>query len=255
MTGAARGIGRAVAARLVSEGMRVVVNDLDADELAGTATEIGAYAVPGDCASRDGVDSLIDAATHLLGAIDVYVANAGTDRGHGLDSPDADWVVALEINTLAHVRAAQLLVPQWLERGGGRFVATASAAGLLTMIGNGPYSVSKHAAVAFAEWLSATYRDKGIVVQVVCPQGVRTRMTDDVGALTPLLAGPDALDPEDVAAALWDAFADDRFLVLPHPEVAQFVAAKAQDVEGWLGSMNRLGGRLGVPRAWVEEAP
>ena len=93
------------------------------------------------------------------------------------------------------------------------------------------------------------------MVQVVCPQGVRTRMTDDVGALTPLLAGPDALDPEDVAAALWDAFADDRFLVLPHPEVAQFVAAKAQDVEGWLGSMNRLGGRLGVPRAWVEEAP
>lgn len=253
VTGAARGIGRAIAARLVAEGMRVVVNDLDTTELATTAQALGACAVAGDCASTEGVDGVVGAAREHLGSIDVFVANAGTDRGRGLDTPDADWVAALEVNTLAHVRAARALVPEWLERGEGRFVATASAAGLLTMIGNGPYSVSKHAAVAFAEWLSATYRDRGIVVQVLCPQGVRTRMTQDVGALTPLLAGPDALEPEDVAAALWDAFDDDRFLVLPHPEVAGFVEAKAHDVDAWLGSMNRLGARLRVPRDFLEE--
>ena len=253
VTGAARGIGRAIATRLVAEGMRVVVNDLDADELADTAAAVGAHAVPGDCASVEGVESIVGAARAHLGTIDVFVANAGTDRGRGLDTPDADWVAALEVNTLAHVRAARALMPEWLERGEGRFVATASAAGLLTMIGNGPYSVSKHAAVAFAEWLSATYRDRGVVVQALCPQGVRTRMTQDVGALTPLLAGPDAIEPEDVASTLWDAFGDDRFLVLPHTEVAGFVEAKAHDVDAWLGSMNRLGSRLGVQRDFIEE--
>ena len=253
VTGAARGIGRAMAARLVAEGMRVVVNDIDADDLRASAEAIGAYAVAGDCASARGVDALLDAARDRRGAVDVYVANAGTDRGRGLDTEDADWAAALEINTMAHVRAARALVPDWLERGEGRFVATASAAGLLTMIGNAPYSVSKHAAVAFAEWLSATYRDRGIVVQVVCPQGVRTRMTEDVGVLAPLLAGPDAIEPDDVAAALWDALGDDRFLVLPHPEVAGFVEAKAHDVDAWLGAMNRLGSKLGLSRAWIEE--
>jgi NAD(P)-dependent dehydrogenase (short-subunit alcohol dehydrogenase family) len=253
VTGAARGIGRAMAARLVAEGMRVVVNDIDADDLRASAEAIGAYAVAGDCASAPGVDALLDAARDRLGAVDVYVANAGTDRGRGLDTEDADWAAALEINTMAHVRAARALVPDWLERGEGRFVVTASAAGLLTMIGNAPYSVSKHAAVAFAEWLSATYRDRGIVVQVVCPQGVRTRMTEDVGVLAPLLAGPDAIEPDDVAAALWDALGDDRFLVLPHPEVAGFVEAKAHDVDAWLGAMNRLGSKLGLSRAWIEE--
>jgi NAD(P)-dependent dehydrogenase (short-subunit alcohol dehydrogenase family) len=252
VTGAGRGIGAAIAARLAAEGMRVVVNDLDAALLDETAAEIGATSVPGDCATAEGVEHLVVAAREALGTIDVYVANAGTDLGRGLDTSDADWARALEINTLAHVRAARLIVPDWLDRGEGRFVVTASAAGLLTMIGNAPYSVSKHAAVAFAEWLSATYRDRGIVVQAVCPQGVRTRMTEDVGALTPLLAGPDALEPAEVAEALWDALGDDRFLVLPHPEVAGFVQARAQDVDGWLGSMNRLGLKLGVPRAFVE---
>lgn len=255
VTGAARGIGRAIAARLAAEGMRVVVNDLDAAELADVAHAIGAQAVPGDCASQAGVTALVEQADALLGGIDVFVANAGIDRGRGLDTPDEDWAAALEVNTLAHVRTARALVPRWVEGGGGRLVVTASAAGLLTMIGNAPYSVSKHAAVAFAEWLSATYRDRGVVVQVLCPQGVRTRMTEDVGALTPLLAGPDRIEPDDVARTLWEALADDRFLVLPHPEVAGYVEAKAHDVDAWLGSMNRLGDRLGVPRDFVDDDP
>ena len=254
VTGSARGIGRAIASRLVTEGMRVVINDLDADRLAITAREIDATAVAGDCATTEGVSALLAAAREHLGRIDVYVANAGTDRGLGLASPDEDWTTAFEVNVMAHVHAAQQLVPEWAGSGGGRFVSVASAAGLLTMIGNAPYSVTKHGAVAFAEWLSATYRDQGIVVQVVCPQGVRTRMTEDVGALTPLLAGPTAIDPDDVADSLWAALADDRFYVLPHPEVQQMLEAKSGHIDAWLGSMNRLGIKLGVRRDGLEEA-
>lgn len=252
VTGAARGIGRAIAARLVREGHRVVVNDRDAELLAATAEELGAVAVPGDCATDEGVRALLDAARTHLGRVDVYVANAGTDAGAGLDTDDALWDRALEVNVMAHVRAARHLVPGWVADGaGGRFVATASAAGLLTMIGGAPYAVSKHGAVAFAEWLSATYRDQGVVVQVVCPQGVRTRMTEDVGPLAPLLAGPDALEPEDVAETLWQAMQDDRFLVLPHPEVRDHYRARVEDTDRWLAAMNRLTLRLGVPRYGV----
>jgi NAD(P)-dependent dehydrogenase (short-subunit alcohol dehydrogenase family) len=254
VTGAARGIGRAIASRLSEEGMRVVVNDLDADALGHVAEQLGAVAVAGDAASGDGVRRLVDAATQALGRVDVFVANAGIGAGGGLETDDETWDLVLEVNVLSHVRAAGDLVPRWLADGrGGRLVVTASAAGLLTMIGNAPYSVSKHAAVAFAEWLSATYRDRGIVVQALCPQGVRTRMTQDVGALTPLLAGPDALEPDDVAATLWEALHDDRFLVLPHPEVAGFLAAKAAQPDAWLESMNRLQNKLGVPRLGVPD--
>jgi NAD(P)-dependent dehydrogenase (short-subunit alcohol dehydrogenase family) len=250
VTGAARGIGLAIAERLVREGHRVVANDVDASALQEASERVGMVPVPGDCASADGVRALLASAREHLGRIDVYVANAGVDVGTGLDTDDATWASALEVNVMAHVRAARELVPGWLEDGGGgRFVATASAAGLLTMVGNAPYAVSKHAAVAFAEWLSATYRDRGVVVQVVCPQGVRTRMTEDVGPLQPLLAGPDALEPQDVADALWEAMQDDRFLVLPHPEVRDHYRARVEDTDRWLAGMNRLALRLGVPRA------
>jgi len=145
---------------------------------------------------------------------------------------------------LAHVRAARLLVPEWLERGAGRFVVTASAAGLLTMLGSPTYSVSKHAAVAFAEWLSATYRHRGVVVQAICPQGVRTRMLDNAGPLQELLSHDTAIAPEDVAEAMWQAMADDRFLVLPHPEVAGYYANRAAQTDRWLAGMNKLQRRL-----------
>lgn len=249
VTGAAGGIGRAIAERLVREGHRVVVNDLDAGALLTTADEVGAYAVPGDCATTDGVTALVAAATEHLGRIDVFVANAGIDSGAGLDTDDGVWDRVVEVNVMAHVRAARALVPGWVADGqGGRFVVTASAAGLLTMIGNAPYSVTKHAAVAFAEWLSATYRDQGVVVQAICPQGVRTRMTEDVGAVAPLLAGPDRIEPEDVAEALVTAMADDRFLVLPHAVVHDYYVARATDTDRWLAGMNGLQTKLGVPR-------
>lgn len=249
VTGAAGGIGRAIARRLAAEGLRVVVNDLDAAGAQAVAVEIGGLAVPGDCASEAGVARLVDEATAYLGRIDVYVANAGIGVMHGLETTDAEWARAIDINLMAHVRAARALVPGWLgDGGGGRFVVTASAAGLLTMIGDASYSVTKHGAVAFAEWLSATYRDRGVVVQALCPQGVRTAMIEDVGAVAPLLDNEGTLEPEQVAEVLWQAFGDDRFLVLPHPEVAQFYAARAADPDRWLGQMNGLQVKLGVPR-------
>ena len=243
VTGAGHGIGRALAARLVAEGARVVVNDLDEDACRATADELGATAAPGDCSSDAGVRALVDTATAALGRIDVYLANAGIDRTQpdSLQASDEDWARMIDTNVMAHIRAARVLVPRWLEDGaGGRFVVTASAAGLLTMIGAAPYSVTKHAAVGFAEWLSVTYGHRGIAVQAICPQGVQTRMLEQAGPLKDLLTRDAALTPEQVADAWVASLDEDRFLVLPHPEVAQYYAARAADTDGWLAGMRRL---------------
>lgn len=244
VTGAGHGIGRALARRLAAEGARVVVNDLDAGAAQEVAAEIGGYAAPGDAASEAGVATLVEEARRRLGAIDIWCGNAGIDRGAGLAASEDDWAAGLEVNVLAHVRAARRLVPDWVERGSGRFVVTASAAGLLTMLGAPAYSVTKHAAVAFAEWLSATYRHRGVVVQAICPQGVKTRMLERSGPLKDLLNHDTALEPEDVAEALWQALQDDRFLVLPHPEVGDYYALRATSTDRWLQGMNRLQQRL-----------
>ena len=244
VTGGGHGIGRAIAQRMADEGARVVVNDLDADAAAVVAEEVGGHAAPGDAATETGVDALVATAREQLGAIDVFFANAGTDTGRGLDTPAEDWARALEVNVMAHVRAAQRLVPDWLEGGGGRFVVTASAAGLLTMLGSAPYSVTKHAAVAFAEWLSATYGHRGVTVQVICPQGVRTRMLDNAGPLQELLSHDTALEPEQVADVVWQALQDDRFLILPHPEVQGYYELRAAQTDRWLAGMRKLQHRL-----------
>lgn len=240
VTGAAGGIGKALAARLAAGGARVVVNDLDAERLAATAAELGVHAVPGDAASEAGVAALVAAAEEHLGTIDAWFANAGVVRGLGLDASEAEWAASWEINTMAHVRAARLLVPGWIERGGGRFVVTASAAGLLTALGTATYSVTKHGAVAFAEWLSATYRHQGVVVQAICPQGVDTAMLAASGPMHALLVADGARTPEEVAEVTWEALHDDRFLVLPHPQVAQYYTARATETDRWIGGMNRL---------------
>jgi NAD(P)-dependent dehydrogenase (short-subunit alcohol dehydrogenase family) len=241
VTGAGHGIGRALAARLVREGARVVVNDLDEDACRAVAVELGATAAPGDCSSDAGARALVDAAEGALGRVDVFMANAGIDRTQpdSLQASDEDWARMLETNVMAHVRAARTLVPRWLADGrGGRFVVTASAAGLLTMIGAAPYSVTKHAAIGFAEWLSVTYGHRGITVQAICPQGVQTRMLEQAGPLKDLLTRDAALTPEQVADAWIES--GDRFLVLPHPEVGGYYAARAADPDAWLAGMRRL---------------
>ncbi|MEW1952752.1 SDR family oxidoreductase [Terrabacter sp. NPDC080008] len=244
VTGAARGIGRAIARRLASEGWRVVLADVDAPALAEVAQELGALAVPGDTSTDAGVRHLVDTAYGHLGHVDVFFANAGIGTLAGLEATDADWASALETNVLAHVRAARHLVPRWLEAGGGRLVVTASAAGLLTMLGDAPYSVSKHGAVAFAEWLSATYRHRGIVVQAICPQGVQTRMLEESGPLQELLSRDRAISADEVAEAAWQALAGEEFYVLPHHEVRDYYAQRAAHPDAWLAGMNRLQQKL-----------
>ncbi|MEP7192147.1 MAG: SDR family oxidoreductase [Actinomycetota bacterium] len=262
VTGGGRGIGQAIAIRMAAEGARVVINDLDADAAIEVAREIGGLAVPGDAATDAGVDELVGVAREHLGGIDIYFANAGVDVGSdltdltdpagvsgrtGLNALDAsveDWSRAFEVNVMAHVRAARRLMPAWIEQGAGRFVVTASAAGLLTMLGNAPYSVSKHGAVAFAEWLSATFGHRGIVVQAICPEGVNTQMLDHAGPLKDLLTRDKALEPEQVAETVWQALQDDRFLILPHPQVKGYYEYRATNTDGWLAGMGKLQRRL-----------
>jgi NAD(P)-dependent dehydrogenase (short-subunit alcohol dehydrogenase family) len=241
VTGAGGGIGAALARRFAAEGARVVVNDLDEARIGALAEEIGGTAVAGD-ASR-----IVDAARDALdGTVDIYCANAGLASPGDVFADEEVWAAAWDVNVMAHVRAARALLPDWLERGGGRFVSTASAAGLLTMIGAAPYSVTKHGVVAFAEWLSLTYRHRGVKVHAICPQGVRTDMLTAAGSAGELVLAPSAIEPEAVADALFDAMAEDRFLVLPHPEVAGYYRARSKDTDQWLGSMNHL------QRKWEE---
>ena len=247
VTGAGHGIGRALAARLVAEGARVVVNDLDDEACHAVADELDAVPAPGDCSSEAGVRAIVELATLRFGRVDIYMANAGIDRTRpdSLQASDEDWALMLETNVMSHVRAARVLVPGWLsDAKGGRFVVTASAAGLLTMIGAAPYSVTKHAAVGFAEWLSVTYGGRGITVQAICPQGVQTRMLEQAGPLKDLLSRDEVRTPEEVADIWVQSLEDDRFLVLPHPEVGDYYAARAADTDRWLAGMQRLQGKV-----------
>ncbi|OQD54380.1 SDR family oxidoreductase [Streptomyces phaeoluteigriseus] len=235
VTGAGGGIGAALARRFAAEGARVVVNDLDADRARTVAEEIGGTAVPGDASAIIG-----DAREALGGTVDIYCANAGVGSGGSEAAGESVWALAWDVNVMAHVRAADALIPDWLERGSGRFVSTVSAAGLLTMIGAAPYSVTKHGAYAFAEWLSLTYRHRGIKVHAICPQGVRTDMLDATGTAGDLVLKPTAIEPRDVADALFAGIAEDRFLILPHPEVAGYYQARAGDPDRWLSTMNHI---------------
>ena len=244
VTGSGGGIGRAIARRLAADGARVVVNDLDPAAAHAVAAEIGGFAAPGDAGTERGVDELITAATGFLGEIDAYCSNAGTGAGTGPETPDDLWQRAWEVNTMAHVRAARALLPGWLARGSGTFVVTASAAGLLTMLGSAPYSVTKHAAVGFAEWLAATYAHRGLTVHCICPQGVRTDMLANSGRAGDVVLAAAAIEPERVADALVAALAAGSFLVLPHPEVHDYYVSRATDTDRWLRGMSRLQQRI-----------
>ncbi|GCB50700.1 SDR family oxidoreductase [Streptomyces sp. NL15-2K] len=238
VTGAGGGIGAALARRFAGEGARVVVNDLDAGRARAVAEEIGGIAVPGDASAI-----VAEAREALGGTVDVYCANAGVAFEGGDTAAPLDekvWAASWDVNVMAHVRAAHELLPGWLERGSGRFVSTVSAAGLLTMIGAAPYGVTKHGAYAFAEWLSLTYRHRGLKVHAICPQGVRTDMLAATGSAGDLVLQPTAIEPDDVADALFRGIEEDRFLILPHPEVAGFYQARATDPDRWLTNMNHI---------------
>jgi len=239
VTGAGSGIGAALARRFAAEGARVVVNDLDAGAAARVAQACGGTAAPGDAASADGVAALLATATGVLGEIDLFCANAGVARGDGEGSED-DWEASWQVNVMAHVRAARLLLPGWLGRGSGHLICTVSAAGLLTMLGAAPYSATKHAALGFAEWLAATYAHRGITVQALCPMGVRTPMLSGISPAAELILGPTAITTDEVADAVIAGIAEGGFLILPHPDVARMYAGRATDTDRWLRGMNKL---------------
>jgi NAD(P)-dependent dehydrogenase (short-subunit alcohol dehydrogenase family) len=254
ITGAAGGIGRALARRCAEVGARIALTDVRADELAAVAAELGGGVFAATCDLRDpeALPGFLADAADRLGPVDVFVANAGVAvGGDPIDTPAGVWDLALDVNLRQHVAAAQALLPGWLERGEGWFVSVASAAGVLTQIGSAPYAVSKHAAVAFAEWLSVTYGDRGVHVSCVCPMGVATDMLepgrpgalDDLGARIVKDAG-EVLAPDDVAGAILDGLTSDAFLVLPHPEVLTFMQRKATNYDRWLAGMRRLQGQV-----------
>jgi NAD(P)-dependent dehydrogenase (short-subunit alcohol dehydrogenase family) len=257
VTGGASGIGRALARRAHAEGARgVVVADLSptaaevAAELASSRPE-SAIACIADVGTAAGNDELVDAAEVAFGRIDVFFANAGVAVGTDpVETPDTDWDQAFAVNVRAHIHAARRLLPGWLARGEGYFCATASAAGLLTQIGSAPYTLTKHAAVAFAEWLSITYGDRGVRVSCLCPMGVNTPMLQGVDGMPNLggdvvRAAGAVVEPDEVAEIVVQAVRDERFLILPHPEVHTFVLRKADDIDRWIAGMRRLRARVG----------
>jgi NAD(P)-dependent dehydrogenase (short-subunit alcohol dehydrogenase family) len=244
VTGGGSGIGAALCRRFAGEGARVVVNDIHAAAASAVAASCGATAVPGDAASEDGVAALIASARAALGEIDIYCANAGIVRGGGPEAAEADWDESWQVNVMAHVRAARLLIGPWLARGSGHLICTVSAAGLLAMPGTASYSVTKHAALSFAEWMSLTYSHRGLTVQAICPQGVRTPMLDGNDPGAELVLGDTVITPDAVAGTVIKGIADGRFLILPHPEVAAMYAGRATETDRWLRGMNKIQRRL-----------
>jgi NAD(P)-dependent dehydrogenase (short-subunit alcohol dehydrogenase family) len=247
-----------MARRFGQEGARgVVVADIDETGAQFVAREIGdaGRGLACDVSDESEVATLIDRAEEEFGPVDLFCANAGVAHGTGLDTPDSVWDLTIDVNMRAHIFAARHLVPHWLERGGGYFLSTASAAGLLSQIGDVSYAVTKHSAVAFAEWLSITYGARGIRVSCLCPQGVNTPLLmtgldsagdESLGARVVAAAGR-LLEPDEVATFVIDGLRDERFLILPHPEVGEYYRRKGDDHERWLRGMRRL-------QAQVEQA-
>ncbi len=246
VTGGAGGIGAALARRFAAEGARgVVVADIQAEPLEAVARELASgLAVQCDVTDEAQIQALVDRAEDRFGPIDLFCSNAGIVIPGGVDASDKTWRRTIDINVMAHVYAARIMVPRMIERGGGYLLQTASAAGLLTQIGSATYSVTKHAALGLAEWLSITFGDRGIKVSVLAPQAVRTAMT--AGVVDGGVAGVDGmLEPEAVADAVVLGLAAEDFLILPHPQVLEYFRRKASDYDRWIAGMQRLQARFG----------
>jgi NAD(P)-dependent dehydrogenase (short-subunit alcohol dehydrogenase family) len=245
VTGAAGGIGRALIRRFSAEGARaLVLADRDLQGAEPIAQEVGGLAVELDAGREDSVRALVDRATEAHGPIDIFISNAGVPGGMGGPETDDDtWDEAWRVNVMAHVWASRALLPEMLAKGEGYLINTASAAGLLTQVSSLVYSVTKHAAVAVAEWMAIEYGERGIRVSCICPQGVQTPMLDlamdDPAGAAALTAGG-IIEPEDVADAVVAGIEQERLLILPHENVSRFLALKGSDPARWLTGMRRL---------------
>ena len=249
VTGGANGIGRALCRRFAAEGARgVVVADLDGDGAAHVAKDIGGLAVTTNVSVEADIVHLVTQSIDAYGPIDLFCANAGVfGEFGGAEVPNNAWQQIWDVNVMAHIYSARAVLPGMLARGAGYLLHTASAAGLLTQVGGAPYAVTKHAAVAFAEWLSITHGDAGIKVSCLCPQGVRTQMLLGADGERESFLKEGAIEPEDVAEAVIAGLAAERFLILPHPEVAEYFRRKADDYDRWLRGMRRLNAKVQGP--------
>jgi len=241
VTGGASGIGAALVRRFAREGAAgLVVADLDLASAESVAGEVNGLAVRTDVANEPDVQALVAQAARRFGRVDVLCSNAGIATGGGVEASNADWQRIWEVNLMAHVYGARAVLPQMLERGEGYLLQTASAAGLLSHPESALYAVTKHAAVSLAEWLAIRYGDRGIHVSCLCPQGVRTPMLMGRDGERKSFLNEGAVTPEQVADDVVRAMHEERFLVLPHPEVLDYVRRKADDVDRWLGGMRKL---------------
>ncbi len=243
ITGAAGGIGRGMADRFAAEGARVVCADLDGTGAQQVAEQIGGIARACNVGSEADIKALIDFTEENVGPVDMFCSNAGILTAGGMEVPDAEWLRIWEINVMSHVWAARHVVPKMIARGGGYLVNTASAAGLLNQVGAAPYGVTKHAAVGLAEWLALTYGDQGIKVSVLCPQAVRSAMT--AGHEESVAAIDGMLEPAAVAEACVEAIREERFLILPHAKVLDYIRMKTADYDRWIGGMRKLNRQFG----------
>ena len=245
VTGGGSGIGRALCRRFAAEHARVVVVADKQESARHVAADVAGEAVIADIGVESDVMRLVRDVIERHGRIDLFCSNAGIGGGEaGLETDGARWQDFWQVNVMAHVYAARAVLPSMLAVGRGYLLQTASAAGLLTQIGSAPYAVTKHAAVAFAEWLAITYGDQGIKVSCLCPQGVRTPMLEGASAAARSLLGDSAIEPDVVADAVIEGLAAEKFLILPHPEVAEYFTRKASDYDRWLRGMRRLQQRL-----------
>jgi len=242
VTGGASGVGRALCRRFAEEGAAVVVVDVDQGAAGAVAAEVDGTAAIADVTDEPAVRRLVEQTLERHGRLDVYCSNAGVAFGGGPEAPDDAWRRSWEVHVMAHVYAARAVLPAMLERGEGYIVGTVSAAALLNHVFASPYATTKAAALSFFEWLAIAYGDRGIRVSAVCPQGVRTPMLAREGERSFLATG--ALEPEQVASVVLEAMRAERFLVLPHPEVAEYVRRKAEDTDRWLRGMRRLRSRV-----------
>jgi NAD(P)-dependent dehydrogenase (short-subunit alcohol dehydrogenase family) len=239
VTGGASGIGAALAKRFAAEDARgIVVADVNLERAQGVAKDIGAVAVKCDVSRESDIQALVATTRERFGQVDVFMSNAGIlGRTGGIELEDALWDKMWQVHGMAHVWAARAVVPEMVARGEGYFVVTASAAGLLNIVESAPYGVTKHAALAFAEWLRIAYGRRGVRVSCLCPQSVETDMTKG-GTGSAGVNG--VLSADQVAADVVATMHDEKFLVLPHPEVAKYFLNKAQDYDRWLGGMQKL---------------
>jgi NAD(P)-dependent dehydrogenase (short-subunit alcohol dehydrogenase family) len=244
VTGGANGIGRALCRRFAQDGAKTVtVVDIDEEGAKAVADEINGFAITCDVTKEDEIFEVVTRTEEEIGPIDLFCSNAGILIMGCIEIMSVDWQRMWQINVMAQLYAAKALIPRMIERGGGYLLNMASAAGLLSQIGSGPYSVTKHAAVGLAEILAITYGDQGIKVSVVCPQAVRTAMTEenDDGGVS---AVDGLMEPEQVADSVVEGLAEERFLILPHPEVQTYIERKVSDYDRWLNGMRRLQKRV-----------